>query len=75
MPKISVVMPAYNAEQYIAEAIESVLNQTFTDYEFIVIDDGSTDSTSIIVASYQDARIKYVSNKNNQGIISILFFE
>ena len=42
-PKISVIMPNYNAEKYIAKAIESILNQTFTDFEFIIIDDCSTD--------------------------------
>ncbi|MFA6383713.1 MAG: glycosyltransferase family A protein, partial [Parcubacteria group bacterium] len=47
-PKISVIMPAYNAEKYIAEAIESILNQTFKDFEFIVIDDYSADGTGKI---------------------------
>ena len=69
MPKISVVMPAYNAEKYIGESIESILNQTFTDFEFIIIDDGSTDRTAEIIKSYNDKRIKYVKNEINSGIV------
>lgn len=72
MPQISVIMPAYNAEQFIAEAIESVLCQTFTDYEFIIIDDGSTDSTARIITSYTDHRIRYVKNERNLGIVGAL---
>lgn len=73
-PKVSVLMPAYNVEQYIAEAIESILNQTFTDFEFIIINDGSTDNTAKIVKQYaaQDKRIKFVNNKKNQGLITVL---
>lgn len=47
-PKVSVLMPAYNAAKYIEESIDSVLNQTFTDFEFIIIDDCSTDKTKEI---------------------------
>ena len=71
-PKISVVMPAYNAEQYIAESIESILNQTFADFEFIIINDGSTDKTADIVKSYDDKRIKFIDNQENQGIVPVL---
>lgn len=71
-PKISVVMPAYNSEQYIAEAIESILNQTFSDFEFIIINDGSTDGTADIVKSYNDKRIKFVDNSENRGIVAVL---
>ena len=72
MPKISVLMPAYNAEKYITEAIDSVLCQTYTDFEFIIIDDGSTDSTPYIIASYADPRIRYVKNDKNLGIVGAL---
>ncbi len=72
MPKISVVMPAYNSEKYIAEAIESILNQTFTDFEFIIINDGSTDKTEEIILSYNDERIVYLKNEKNMGIVYTL---
>lgn len=72
MPKISVIMPAYNSEKYIAEAIESILNQTFTDFEFIIIDDGSTDKTEQIIKTYTDKRIKFIKNKSNLGIVESL---
>ncbi len=72
MPKISVVMPAYNAEKYIAEAIESILSQTFRDFEFIIINDGSTDRTKEIILSFGDARIVYLENEKNLGIVETL---
>lgn len=72
MTKISVVMPAYNAEKYIGEAIESILNQTFADFEFIIINDGSTDSTRECVLSYFDERIVYLENEQNLGIVDTL---
>ena len=68
MPKISVVMPVYNGEKYIEEAIDSILNQTFSDFEFIIIDDGSTDKTESIIKSYNDKRIKYIKNEKNLGV-------
>ncbi len=73
-PRISVLMTAYNAEKYIAQAIESILNQTYTDYEFIIINDGSTDDTPNIIQKYadQDSRIIFVDNKQNQGLIAVL---
>lgn len=73
-PKISVLMPTYNAEEYIATAIESILNQTFSDFEFIIINDGSTDNTADIVKTYAkaDKRIKFVDNKKNQGLVAVL---
>jgi glycosyltransferase involved in cell wall biosynthesis len=64
MPLISVVIPAYNAEKTILETIESVLNQTFSDLELIVINDGSTDSTLNIVSSIKDPRLKVYSYPN-----------
>ncbi len=62
-------MPAYNAERYIREAIESILNQTFSDFELIVINDGSTDGTLECIRSFGDERIKIINNKQNLGII------
>lgn len=57
---ISVVMPVYNGEKYLRECIDSVLAQTFTDFEFIIVDDGSTDSTESIIKSYTDDRVVYI---------------
>lgn len=57
---ISVVMPVYNGEKFLKEAIDSVLAQTFENYEFIIADDGSTDNTPQIITSYTDKRIKYI---------------
>ncbi|TGO03180.1 hypothetical protein PN36_11510 [Candidatus Thiomargarita nelsonii] len=66
---ITVVMPAYNAEKYIAEAIESILNQTFQDFEFIIVNDGSTDNTLKIIDQYaaQDRRIRLVQTDHVGG--------
>lgn len=59
-PLVSIITPTYNHEQYIAECIESVLNQTISEWEMIIIDDGSTDKTSEIISKYSDRRIKYI---------------
>lgn len=72
MPKISVVMPAYNAEKYIGKSIDSILNQTYGDFEFIIINDGSKDSTKEIILSYSDNRIVYLENEINSGIVVTL---
>jgi glycosyltransferase involved in cell wall biosynthesis len=71
--KVSVVMPAYNAEAYLDEAVTSILGQTFRDFEFIIIDDGSTDNTASILKKYEqiDARIR-VYHQENQGMIAAL---
>lgn len=71
-PLISVLMPAYNAEKYIKEAIESILNQTFSNFEFIIIDDGSIDATEEIIKSFKDSRIVYIKNEKNLGLIKTL---
>lgn len=69
MSKVSVLMPVYRTkEEYLRVAIESVLNQTFKDFEFIILDDCPTDSREKVIQSYDDARIKYVKNKQNLGI-------
>lgn len=59
-PSISILLPVYNAESTIGATIESILRQSFEDYELLVIDDGSTDATSQIVRSYTDVRIRYI---------------
>ncbi len=68
--KVSVLTPAYNVEQYISETIESILSQTFSDFEFIILDDGSTDNTFEIATEYakKDSRIKVFKNEKNLGI-------
>lgn len=71
-PIISVLMPAYNAAEYIHEAIDSILTQTFIDFEFVIINDGSTDTTEEIILSYSDERIKYYANESNMGIVKTL---
>ena len=68
MPKVTVLMPVYNGEKYLHEAIDSILNQTFTDFEFLIIDDGSTDNSLKIINSYQDPRVRLFQNFTNQGI-------
>ena len=68
IPILSVIMAAYNAEKYIHESIFSILNQTFSEFELIIIDDGSTDKTSSIVASFQDQRIILLNNHVNRGL-------
>lgn len=69
-PKVSVLMPAYNAEQYIDEAIQSILHQTMQDFELIIVDDGSTDGTWGVVQGYvsRDARIRSYKNDSNVGV-------
>ncbi len=67
MCTVSVIMPAFNTEQYIQSSVESVLNQTFKDFELIIIDDGSTDKTYKIAQAYNDSRIKLYKNKENIG--------
>ena len=70
MPKVSVLTPIYNTEpEHLRQAIESILNQTFTDFEFIILNDSpwNTEIEDIVLA-YKDARIKYVKNDKNIGI-------
>ena len=73
MPKVSVLMPVYNTkEEYLREAIESILNQTFTDFEFVIINDGSTnENIEKVIKSYNDKRIRYF-NQDNHGLIYTL---
>jgi len=67
LPLITVLMPVYNGVTYLNEAIDSILNQTFQNFEFIIIDDGSTDNSVKIIKSYDDNRIRLVENRNNLG--------
>ena len=66
-PLVTVLMPVYNGEKYLDEAIKSVLNQTFTDFEFFIIDDCSTDESVKIIKSFDDGRIRLIQNKINLG--------
>ena len=72
MPIISVLMPVYNAAAYLQEAIDSILSQTYTDFEFIIINDGSFDVSDEIIKKYNDARIRYYQNDGNRGIVYTL---
>jgi glycosyltransferase involved in cell wall biosynthesis len=63
-PLISVIMPAYNAERFIVQAIQSVLDQEYPHWELIVVDDGSTDETAAVVGSFEDSRIRYTFQEN-----------
>jgi len=72
MAMVSVLMPVFNVEKYLVESIDSILNQTFTDFDFYIINDGSTDGSEDIILRYQDPRIIYIKNKTNQGYIKSL---
>lgn len=67
VPKITVLMPAYNAGKYIREAIDSVLQQTFTDFELLIVNDGSTDNTAEVIQSFNDPRIVMIY-QDNKGV-------
>ncbi len=71
-PDISIILPAFNAALFIRNAIDSLLTQTFTNFELIIINDGSTDDTKNIILSYEDARIKYHENTSNKGLVYTL---
>lgn len=68
MPKVSIIMPSYNHAAFIRYAIDSVLNQTFTDFELIISDDASTDGSQEIIRSYKDPRIKTIFHPKNIGL-------
>ena len=73
-PRISVIMPVYNAGPYLGPAIDSILAQTFTDFEFLVFDDGSTDESADIIARYakRDSRIRVFTSTENKGYVTHL---
>lgn len=66
-PLVSVCIPVYNCETYIGEAIQSILSQSFQDFEIVVVDNASTDRTKEVVQSFQDARIRLILNETNVG--------
>lgn len=67
MPKVSVIIPTYNRAEFLRSAIRSVLNQTFQDFEIIVVDDASKDKTQEVVSSFSDRRIEYIRHEINKG--------
>lgn len=67
MVKVSVIVPIYNSEKYLKRCVDSLINQTMCDIEFILINDGSTDSSDLIISNYNDSRIKYFK-RTNHGI-------
>lgn len=70
-PRISVAMSVYNGEKYVAEAVQSVLNQTYKDFELIIVDDGSTDKSVRIIESFEDTRIRLI-RQENRGLSAAL---
>jgi glycosyltransferase involved in cell wall biosynthesis len=71
-PLITVLMPVYNSAKHLSKAIDSVLSQTFQAFEFVIIDDGSSDESEQIINSYSDSRIRFFQNKENRGISATL---
>ena len=69
---LSVLMSVYNGEAYLRQAIDSILNQTYQDFEFIIVNDGSTDSSRDIILSYKDPRIRMIDNQHNMGLTKSL---
>lgn len=74
IPKVSVIMSVYNGGRYLRKAIDSILNQTFQDFEFIIIDDASTDSTSDMLSQYRDDRIRVYRNPHQMGVYKSVNF-
>ena len=71
-PLVTVLMPVFNAEKYLRLAIDSVLNQSYSYFEFLIIDDGSTDQSAQIIRSYSDPRIRFLQNECNLGLVTTL---
>ncbi|MDB5263778.1 MAG: glycosyltransferase [Adhaeribacter sp.] len=71
-PLVSVLMPVYNAEKYLAAAIESILNQPYTHFEFLIFNDGSTEASAEIIRGFHDERIRFVDSSENTGYVSHL---
>ncbi len=72
IPEVSIIMPVYNGSKYVAKAIESILGQTFTNFEFLIIDNASEDNTLEIISSFKDPRIKLIKNPRNLHLIKSL---
>lgn len=72
MPRVSILMPVYNAGQYLSTALDSILSQSFRDWELILINDGSTDDSESIIMQYDDERIYYIKNTINLKLIKTL---
>ena len=72
LPRVTVLMTVYNGEKYLKECMDSVLNQTFKDFEFLILDDCSTDSSVDIIKSYNDTRIRLIENRENLGQVKSL---
>jgi len=72
LPLVSIVMPVYNTAPFLEEAVNSILEQTFRDFEFIIIDDGSTDGSLELLKSFTDERIVLLSNGINRGLVFTL---
>lgn len=70
--KVSILLPVYNAAPFLAEAIHSILNQSFGDFELIILNDGSEDNSKEIIFSFSDSRIRYIENETNLGLIKTL---
>lgn len=71
-PTVSVILPVYNGEKYLKEAVDSLFRQTFTDFEVIAIDDGSTDRSFEVLSSFRDSRLRIIRLSKNEGLISAL---
>lgn len=71
-PIVTVLLPVYNGELYLKEAIDSILSQSYSNFIFLIINDGSSDRSEEIILSYTDSRIQYISNEQNLGLISTL---
>ena len=71
-PKITVLLAVYNGQAYLRECMDSVLNQTYKDFEFLIVDDGSTDATRDIIKSYSDDRIRLIENGRNLSQVTSL---
>ena len=71
-PRVTVLMPVFNAGPFLREAIDSILNQSFKHFEFLIIDDGSSDESAATIAAYKDPRIRFLRNEKNIGITATL---